>query len=86
MQDSQDEKYWKTPIAGVIDFHQITRLNALIMKVLHCSDAGFDCTAVVRDTSEEAVMEKAARHAQEAHGATLTPESEMEIRSMIREE
>ena len=56
------------------------------MKVLHCKDAGYDCAAVVRETTEEKVMEQAARHAQSAHGATLTPDSERKIRSLIRDE
>lgn len=56
------------------------------MKVLHCKDTGHECDAVIRETSEEAVMEKAARHSQEVHGATLSPESAYEIRSMIRNE
>lgn len=60
--------------------------NCEEMKVLRCRDAGFDCAAVVKETSEEAVMEKAARHAQEVHGTTLTPESSYQIRSLIRDE
>lgn len=56
------------------------------MKILRCRDAGFDCDAVVRATSEGELMEKAVRHAQEAHGATLSPESMYEVRSMIKEE
>jgi predicted small metal-binding protein len=57
-----------------------------IMKVLKCRDAGFDCDAVLRATSEGEVMERAVRHAQDTHGATLSPESMYEIRSMIKEE
>ena len=56
------------------------------MKVLHCRDAGFNCAAVVRETSEEEVMEKTARHAQAVHGIILSEENSRTIRSLIRNE
>lgn len=56
------------------------------MKVLHCRDAGFNCEAVVRANSEEEVLETAARHAQKAHGVTLSEENSRQIRAFIREE
>ncbi len=33
------------------------------MKVLRCSDAGFDCAEVVRGQTEEEVLQKGAEHA-----------------------
>lgn len=56
------------------------------MKTIRCRDAGYDCATQLRDTSEEALMQKFARHQQDVHGATLTPESSYEIRSLIRDE
>lgn len=56
------------------------------MKTLHCRDAGFDCDAVVRATTEEDVLNQAAEHAQTVHGVTVTPELAAGIKSLIREE
>jgi predicted small metal-binding protein len=56
------------------------------MKILHCSDAGFDCKAVVRANTEEEVLKKAAEHAQTVHGVTLTPEMAAQIKTLIKEE
>jgi len=48
------------------------------MKTLKCSDAGFDCTAVVTAEPVEEVLAQAAAHevahAQEVHGVAETPE------------
>ena len=38
------------------------------MKVIRCSDAGFDCTHVIRSNTTDEVLQKAASHAREAHG------------------
>ena len=56
------------------------------MKTLHCSDAGFTCDAVVRAASDEEVLAIAAKHAQEVHGVTVTPEMAAEIKTLIKEE
>ena len=56
------------------------------MKTLHCSDAGFECDAVVKANSDEEVLNIAAKHAQEAHGVTVTPEMASQIKTLIREE
>lgn len=55
------------------------------MKTLHCSDAGFDCKAVVNATTEEKVLQQAAVHAQQVHGVTVTPELAEAIKKMITE-
>lgn len=56
------------------------------MKTLHCSDAGFDCTAVVKANSDEEVLNIAAKHAQEVHGVAVTPEMAAQIKTLIKEE
>jgi predicted small metal-binding protein len=55
------------------------------MKTLHCSDAGFDCGAVVTAETEEEVLAMAAQHAQTVHGATVTPEMAAQIKTLIKE-
>ena len=56
------------------------------MKTLHCNDAGFDCEAVMKATTEEDVMNQAAQHAQTVHGVTITPELAAGIKTLIRDE
>lgn len=56
------------------------------MKTLHCSDAGFNCDAVVKANTEEEVLNIAAQHAQAVHGVTVTPEMAEQIKSLIKDE
>jgi predicted small metal-binding protein len=56
------------------------------MKVLKCSDVGFDCRAVVRAATEEDVLRQAAEHARTVHQVTVTPELATKVRAQIREE
>ena len=56
------------------------------MKILHCSDAGFDCKAVIHAATDEEVLNQAAAHAKEAHGVTVTPELARQIKAVIRDE
>jgi predicted small metal-binding protein len=56
------------------------------MKSLHCSDAGFDCQAVVKAATTEEVLQQAAAHAQQVHGVAVTPEMAEVIRKLIKEE
>jgi predicted small metal-binding protein len=56
------------------------------MKVLHCSDAGFDCKAVVRGNTDDEILQQAAVHAKEAHGVDVTPEMAAQIKTLIKEE
>ena len=56
------------------------------MKILNCSDAGFDCKTVLRANSEEEVLKQAAEHASKVHGVTVTPEMAEKIKSLIKEE
>ncbi|MFZ1756756.1 MAG: DUF1059 domain-containing protein [Caldilineaceae bacterium] len=57
------------------------------MKTLKCSDAGFDCAAVVTaETAEEVLAQAAAHevaHAQEVHGVAVTAEMAAEIAKKI---
>ena len=56
------------------------------MKTLHCSDAGFDCQAVVKAQTDEEILEQAAEHARSVHGVTVTPEMAEQIKQLIKEE
>ena len=37
------------------------------MKTLTCSDAGFDCAAVIKGDTEDEIMSKAGEHAMKEH-------------------
>jgi predicted small metal-binding protein len=56
------------------------------MKILHCSDAGFPCDAVVRAHTDKEVLQHAADHAKAVHHVAITPEMVEQIRQLIREE
>lgn len=56
------------------------------MKTLQCSDAGFDCKAVIRANTDEEVLEQAAIHAKEVHGVSVTPELAGQIQALIKNE
>jgi predicted small metal-binding protein len=56
------------------------------MKTLHCSDAGFDCKAVVKANTTEEVLQQAAKHALDVHGVAVTPEMAAQISTLIKEE
>jgi predicted small metal-binding protein len=55
------------------------------MKELKCRDAGFDCDAVVRGESVDAVMAQAGPHAKEVHGVDVTPEMAGQLRTLVRD-
>jgi predicted small metal-binding protein len=55
------------------------------MKTLHCSDAGFDCKAVVKGNTEEEILTQAAEHARMVHGVSVTPELANQIKTLIKE-
>ncbi len=56
------------------------------MKTLHCSDAGFDCKAVIHAETDEEVLTQAAEHALTVHGTAVTPEMAQQIQTLIKEE
>lgn len=56
------------------------------MKTLHCSDAGFNCKAVVRANTDEEVLQQAAEQAKAVHGVEMTPGMAEQIKKLIREE
>lgn len=53
------------------------------MKQLKCSDAGFDCDAVVQAESVAEVMAQVGPHAREAHGVEVTPQMERELAGAV---
>lgn len=56
------------------------------MKTLHCSDAGFDCNAVVKAETTEEVLNQAAQHAKDVHGVDVTPQLAQQLTALIKEE
>lgn len=56
------------------------------MKVFHCEDAGFDCAGIIRVPHENEVLYLVARHAEQVHQVTVTPERAEQIKSLIRQE
>lgn len=55
-------------------------------KELKCSDAGFECDAVVRADSDDEVMAQVATHAREVHGMDQIDDATAEkIRSQIHD-
>jgi len=57
------------------------------MKTLTCSDAGFDCAAVIKGDTEDEIMSKAGEHATTEHNIKaedMTPELTQKIRGLIR--
>ncbi|HYT03241.1 MAG TPA: DUF1059 domain-containing protein [Candidatus Acidoferrum sp.] len=57
------------------------------MKTLTCSDAGFDCNAVIKGDTEDEIMSKAGEHAIKEHNIKaedMTPELTQKIRGLIR--
>jgi predicted small metal-binding protein len=56
------------------------------VKVIHCSDLGFDCDGIVRSKSEEELMAQVAEHAKTVHDVTVTEEIAEKARSVIRYE
>lgn len=55
------------------------------MKTLHCSDAGFECQAVIHAQTENEVLTQAAEHALTVHGTAVTPEMVDQIKTLIKE-
>ncbi len=56
------------------------------MKTLHCSDAGFDCKAVIHAATNEEVLKQAAVHVKEVHNLTATPELARQLETLIKDE
>lgn len=56
------------------------------MKDMHCRDAGMNCDFVARGNDEKEILEQAGRHAQQAHGMTVTPELAEKVKGLIHDE
>jgi predicted small metal-binding protein len=56
------------------------------MKTLHCSDAGFDCKAVIHADTDEEVLTQAAEHALKVHETVVTEQMAQQIKGLIKEE
>lgn len=54
-------------------------------KILHCSDAGFACDAVVTGDTTEDILAQVRPHALDAHGVVISPELEAQVQPLIRE-
>lgn len=55
------------------------------MKTLNCRDAGFDCDAQIKASTDEEVLAQAADHASSVHGVTVTPELADSLKPLIHE-
>jgi len=56
------------------------------VKDMHCRDAGMNCDFVARGNDEKEILEQAGRHAQQAHGMTVTPELAEKVKGLIHDE
>ncbi len=57
------------------------------MLTLTCSDAGFDCSRVIRGETEDDVMKEVAEHASKDHGIRsedMNSQMIQKIKSLIR--
>ena len=55
-------------------------------KEIRCADVGMDCDFVTRAETQDELMEKVARHAEEVHGVTeITPELQQKVESVVRD-
>jgi len=52
---------------------------------LRCKDVGFECHGVVRGATKEAVLQQAAAHAVEVHGAEVTPALAAKVMAVIQD-
>ena len=56
-------------------------------KVLRCKDVGMDCDFEVRATTEAEILQRAAEHAQTAHGMREIPQEVVaKVRAAIRDD
>lgn len=55
-------------------------------KVLRCGDLMPGCDFKATGRTEQEVMQKAAAHAQSAHGISVTPELAEKVKGAIKEE
>lgn len=55
------------------------------MKELRCKDVGFDCPGIVKAETDDEVLQLAAKHAQEVHKVSITPEMAEQIKPLIHE-
>jgi predicted small metal-binding protein len=53
---------------------------------MHCRDVGMNCDFVARGKDEKEILEQAGRHAQQAHGMTVTPELAEKVKGVIHDE
>ncbi len=55
-------------------------------KEICCADVGMDCDFVTKAETQEELMQKVVRHAQEVHGITeITPELQQKVAGAIRD-
>lgn len=52
---------------------------------LRCRDVGFECHGVVRGATKEAVLQQAAAHAVDVHGAEVTPALAAKVMAVIQD-
>jgi predicted small metal-binding protein len=55
-------------------------------KFLHCSDAGFNCDAVIKAETTEDLLDQVRVHAERDHSLTMTPDVQTKVRGLVRDE
>lgn len=55
-------------------------------KFLHCSDAGFDCDAVVTGATVAEILALVRPHAAAVHGVDVDTAMEQQLRALIRDD
>jgi predicted small metal-binding protein len=56
------------------------------MKDFHCRDVGMNCEFVARGDSTEDVLQQTARHAEQVHHMTVSPELEEQMKRLIHDQ
>jgi predicted small metal-binding protein len=58
----------------------------IVMKTLACGELVPSCAQTFQAATEEELLVQAGRHAQDAHGLTVTPELVEQVRAHIRDD
>jgi predicted small metal-binding protein len=58
----------------------------IVMKDMHCRDAGMNCDFVARGNTEKEIVDQLHQHAQQAHNMKMTPDLEQKARGLIHDE
>jgi predicted small metal-binding protein len=72
--------------AGIQGSTIVILVEVPMAKEICCADVGMDCDFVTKAETQEELMQKVVRHAQEVHGITeITPELQQKVAGAIRD-